>query len=74
MDELVKMVAQKTGISEAQASEAVRMVLEFIKTRLPEPIAGQIDGLLAGDSLPQGQGMPNVDDITKGIGDMFGSK
>ena len=48
MDELVKLVSQKTGISEQQAKAAVETVLTFLKQKLPAPIAGQIDGLLKG--------------------------
>ena len=46
MDELVKQVAQRTGISEDKAQEAVNTVVGFLKARLPEPIAGQLDGIL----------------------------
>ncbi len=46
MDELVKQVVQKTGISEEQARQAVNVVLEFLKQRLPAPIASQLDGVL----------------------------
>ena len=45
MDELIKQVVERTGISEQQARGAVDTVLGFLKTRLPEPIAGQLDGL-----------------------------
>lgn len=49
MDELIKTVSSKVGISEAQAKEAVEMVLAFLKDKLPAPIAGQIDAVLEGD-------------------------
>ena len=49
MDELIKQVATKTGISEEQARTAVTTVLGFIKNKLPAPIAGQIDGALTGE-------------------------
>ncbi|MHB0858732.1 MAG: hypothetical protein ACYC5M_14340 [Anaerolineae bacterium] len=48
MDELVKLVAEKTGLSQAQAKTAVTTVISFLKQRLPAPIAAQIDGILAG--------------------------
>jgi len=50
MDELIKLVAQKTGIPEAKAKVAVETVLKFLKDKLPDPIAAQLDGLLAGGS------------------------
>ena len=48
MDELIKQVAAKTGISEDQARTAVTTVLGFLKTKLPAPIAGQIDNAIGG--------------------------
>jgi uncharacterized protein (DUF2267 family) len=49
MDELIKQVTAKTGISEDQARSAVNTVLEFVKGRLPAPIAGQIDNAISGE-------------------------
>ncbi len=48
MDELVKLVSQKTGISPDQARTAVQTVLDFLKQKLPAPVAAQIDGVLSG--------------------------
>ena len=48
MEELVRQVAERTGISEAQAQTAVITVVGFLKGRLPEPLAGQLDGFLGG--------------------------
>lgn len=63
MDELIKLVSQKAGISPDQAKTAVTTVLGFLKDKLPAPIAGQIDGLLGGGSTP---------DIGKTLGGIFG--
>jgi uncharacterized protein (DUF2267 family) len=46
MDELVKMVAEETGLPEAQARKAAEAVIKFLKDKLPEPLAGQVDNLL----------------------------
>lgn len=48
MDELVKLVVEKTGLSEEIARTAVNTVIAYLKGRLPAPIAGQIDGILSG--------------------------
>ncbi len=48
MDELVKQVQQRTGLSEEQARQAVETVVNLLKQRLPAPIAGQIDSALSG--------------------------
>lgn len=50
MNELIDLVAQKAGISREQAQQAVSVVLEFIKGKLPPAFAGQVDALIAGDS------------------------
>jgi uncharacterized protein (DUF2267 family) len=65
MDELVKMVTDKVGISEAQAKQAVNVVLGFLKDKLPEPIAGQLEAALKGD-------LSGLDDLVGGLGGLFG--
>jgi hypothetical protein len=69
MDELVKLVAQKTGLSQEMAKLAVDTVIGFLKQRLPAPIAGQIDGIL-------GAAAPGTDlgGLAKGLGGMLGKK
>jgi uncharacterized protein (DUF2267 family) len=46
MDELIQKVQQRAGIDESQASAAVNTVIDFLKDRLPEPIAGQVESAL----------------------------
>ena len=65
MDEIIKLVVQKTGISEEQARGAVMTVINFLKEKLPAPIAGQIDGVLSGSA---------ASDALKGIGGLLGKK
>lgn len=80
MDELVRLVAGKTGLPEAQARTAVTTVIGFLKERLPAPIAGQLDAILGGQAAGDVSKMAQdkVDDVSKGIGDMlknpFGKK
>jgi hypothetical protein len=69
MDELVKQVVERTGISEAQAQTAVTTVLGFLKNKLPEPIAGQLDGLLGGAAGAAGGLAGSAGDV---LGGMFG--
>lgn len=64
MDELVKMVAMKVGIPEAQAEQAVEIVVGFLKDKLPEPIAGQVDAALEGD-------LSGLDDLIGSLGGLF---
>lgn len=74
MDELIKQVVERTGISEQQARSAVETVLGFLKTRLPEPIAGQLDGLVGGAGGAIGGLADKAGDVLGGLGGMLGGK
>jgi len=69
MDELIKKVSEKTGISEDQARTAVTTVLGFLKDKLPAPIGGQIDNLMAGGASGEGGG---IGDIASKVGGLLG--
>ena len=69
MDELIKRITEKTGISEDQARSAINTVSGFLKEKLPAPIAGQIDNVLSGDS---GTG-DTLSNAASKIGGIFGS-
>lgn len=69
MDELIKKVAEKTGISEDQARTAVTTVLGFLKDKLPAPIAGQIENAIGGESSAGG-GIGG--DIASKVGGLLG--
>jgi uncharacterized protein (DUF2267 family) len=64
MDELIKLVSSKVGISEAQAKDAVETVLGFLKDKLPSPVAGQVESVLKGD----------MGDVAGTLGGLFGKK
>jgi len=70
MDEVVKMVAEKTGLSEEMAKVAVDVVIGFLKDKLPAPIAGQLDSVLGGAA---GGGV-DLEDLAKGLGGFLGKK
>ncbi len=57
MEELVKMIAKETGISEEMARKAVNVVMDYLKDKLPESIAGHVDALLGGADLSQADGL-----------------
>ena len=67
MDEIVKMAADKTGISHSQATTAVNLVLGFVKDKLPEGVSGQLDSFLDGKA-----GSSDVGGIADSIKGMFG--
>jgi hypothetical protein len=66
MNELVNMIVKKTGIPAATAQTVVTMVVDYLKQKLPAPIAGQIDGLLSGAG--------NVQNAENMLGGLFGKK
>jgi len=69
MDEIVKLIVERTGISEDLARMAAQTVIEVRKDKLPAPIAGQIDGLLGGSDTGSQAG-----DLLSGLGGILGKK
>ena len=67
MEELVNLVSQKTGLSEEMSRQAVDVVLDYLKQKLPAPIAGQLDNVVAGSG-----GLDLGDMASKGLGGLFG--
>ena len=65
MDELIQLVAQKTGLSEEMAKIAVDTVIDFLKDKLPGPAASQLDALLEGG---------DVSGLLGGLGGLLGKK
>ncbi len=66
MQELIKLVSQKTGMTEDKAKVAVDTVISYLKKNLPAPISAQIDNLLGGTGT--------VEDLAKGLGGLLGRK
>ncbi len=66
MNELVALVVKKTGIPQATATIVVNLVIDYLKKKLPAPVASQIDGLLANDG--------NVKMAESVIGNLLGKK
>ena len=66
MEALVKMIAEQTGIDERAAQQAVEIVIDQLKSRLPGPMAAQVEGLLSGDGGGGGS------DVLGGLGSKLG--
>ena len=49
MDDLIKQITEKTGISIDQAKGAISTVMGFVGDKLPAPIASQVQKLLGSD-------------------------
>jgi hypothetical protein len=66
MNELVNLIVKKTGVPAATAQTIVNLVVDYLKKKMPAPIAGQIDGLL--NNAGTVQGAENM------LGGLFGKK
>ena len=69
MDELIKLVSEKTGLSAEMAKMAVETVVGFLKQKLPAPVGGQIDNLLGGAGQMTSEG-----GLAKFLKGLFGKK
>ena len=69
MDELIRLVSQKTGLSEDMAKVAVDTVLGYVRDKLPAPIAAQVDGVLDGTS-----DISDLGSVAQGLGGLLGKK
>lgn len=67
MEELIKNISKKLGLSEDMARQAVDMVVSFIKDKLPDSIAGQLDAFLGNKDLLEQAG-----DIAGGLEGLLG--
>ncbi len=73
MDELVKLVSEKAGIQESQAEKAIEAVMGFLKDKLPEPIAGQIENAISSDAAVK-QASNLLDQGVGALGGLLGKK
>jgi nucleoid DNA-binding protein len=48
VNELINIIVQKTGISQENAQKAVQVTVDFLKSKLPGPIAVQLNSFLMG--------------------------
>lgn len=70
MDALVKMITEKTGISQQQATTAVQTVVSFLKEKMPAGLGNQVESFLQGGNA--GSTGNTADAIKDKIGGMFG--
>jgi uncharacterized protein (DUF2267 family) len=68
MKDLIKLVSDKTGLSEDKARVAVETVTTYLKSKLPGSIAAQVDSYLSGDEKSESDEMlSNLKDTLGGI-------
>jgi uncharacterized protein (DUF2267 family) len=74
MEELIRQVSERSGISEAQARKAVDTVMNYMRDKLPASVSGTIDGALGGSANVAGDVADTAQNVLGGIGGMFGKK
>jgi hypothetical protein len=72
MDDLIQQITAKTGISDDQARQAIDMAMGFVKDKLPEPIASQLDGFIGGSGGSDGGGGGMMGMVQDQLGGMMG--
>ena len=69
MDELIKLLTEKTGLSDDKARLAIETVVGFLKQRLPAPVAEQLNASLTGAAT---EGIAEkVKEMAAGLGGIF---
>jgi hypothetical protein len=72
MDDLIQQITAKTGISDDQARQAIDMAMGFVKDKLPEPIASQLDGFIGGSGGSDGGAGGMMGMVQDQLGGMMG--
>ena len=67
MQELIKMITQKVGISESQAKSAVDTVVSFLKDKMPGGIGSQVESFINGSSSSIGSVMDGLKEKAGGF-------
>jgi hypothetical protein len=71
MDSIIKMIAEKAGISEAQAQTALTTLMGFLKDKMPGGLGAQVEGFLESGGAAAGGDM--LGGLKDKIGGILGS-
>jgi uncharacterized protein (DUF2267 family) len=74
MEELIRQVTERTGITDAQARTAIDTVMGYMRDKLPASMSGTIDGVLGGGANVAGGVADTAQNVLGGLGGMFGKK
>ncbi len=81
MQDLVKLLVDKTGISEETAKMAIQVVANFTKEKLPDPVGGMVQKFLQTGEMPDVSTFANLagnlggaGNLLSGLGSMLGKK
>jgi hypothetical protein len=50
-EQVINLIVKRTGITQENAQKAVLVVFDFLKTKLPAPIASQLEPFLSGGTM-----------------------
>jgi hypothetical protein len=53
MNELVNLIVKKTGLPQAMAMTVVNIVIDYLKKKLPAPVAASVTAFLSNDAEVQ---------------------
>ncbi len=70
--DLAQMVAQRTGISEPQADQAVQVVVQQLASHLPSPIGSHLESFIGGGAGSGNGGGTSLGDVASRIEGMLG--
>jgi hypothetical protein len=80
MDELIALISKKTGLPKEQAKMAADVVLDFLKKKLPAPVAAQVEAVLSGKGVTGAvasaldDGKLDANDAANLLGGLLGGK
>ena len=74
MEELIRQVTERTGITEAQARTAIDTVMGYMRDKLPASASSMIDGALGSGAGVAGGVADTAQNVLGGIGGMLGKK
>lgn len=66
MNEIVEQLKSRVGLDDNKAQQAAETVINFLKQRLPGPVASQLDNFVSGQGGSEG--------IAGKVGDFLGKK
>jgi hypothetical protein len=71
--ELIQQIVERTGISEDMATQAVNVVVGYVKDHAPAPVASQVENYLGGGG-DTGSGGSLMGAAKGAVGGMFGKR
>jgi uncharacterized protein (DUF2267 family) len=66
VNELIEQLKSRVGLDDNKAQSAAQTVIDFLKQRLPAPMANQLDSVISGQG--------GADSIAGKVGDFLGKK